>query len=294
MRLISFDVGIKNMAYCIFDIFENNEGSRTLSIIDWNILNLMPVIETTIPLCNCILDSKKTKKKPMMENQDPPKTCNKKAKYKKEASFFCEKHAQSSSFIIETHATQRSEVEGSIILPNLRRYKKMNMDQLKQLCNQYMLTYKPSKKELLDCIQEFIHKKVLEPIKLETNKTAGETDLITIGRNMTKLLNENIFINDINNRITHVIIENQISPLANRMKTIQGMLCQYFIMKESEPVIEFISSMNKLKGLSPGVPAVIEEKSPGLPGGNYKKNKADGILICSRFLQKNENLKKFM
>ena len=30
---------------------------------------------------------------------------------------------------------------------------------------------------------------------------------------------------------THVIIENQISPIANRMKTIQGMITQYFIMK---------------------------------------------------------------
>ena len=33
--------------------------------------------------------------------------------------------------------------------------------------------------------------------------------------------------------ITHVFIENQISPIANRMKTIQGMLAQYFIMKSN-------------------------------------------------------------
>ena len=31
--------------------------------------------------------------------------------------------------------------------------------------------------------------------------------------------------------ITHIIIENQISPIATRMKTIQGLLTQYFIMK---------------------------------------------------------------
>ena len=32
--------------------------------------------------------------------------------------------------------------------------------------------------------------------------------------------------------IDTVIIENQISPIANRMKTLQGMIAQYFIMKE--------------------------------------------------------------
>ena len=48
--------------------------------------------------------------------------------------------------------------------------------------------------------------------------------------------------------IDHVIIENQISPIANRMKTIQGMLVQYFIMSDIQVEnIEFISAANKLK-----------------------------------------------
>ena len=37
MKLISFDVGIKNMAYCIFQI---TSGSPP-SILDWNVLNLL-------------------------------------------------------------------------------------------------------------------------------------------------------------------------------------------------------------------------------------------------------------
>ena len=55
-----------------------------------------------------------------------------------------------------------------------------------------------------------------------------------------------MFENDIDT-IDMVIIENQISPIANRMKTIQGMLSQYFLMKNNTLDIEFISSMNKLK-----------------------------------------------
>jgi len=44
-----------------------------------------------------------------------------------------------------------------------------------------------------------------------------------------------------------VLIENQISPIANRMKTVQGMLSQYFLMKNDFLDVEFISSSNKLK-----------------------------------------------
>ena len=47
-------------------------------------------------------------------------------------------------------------------------------------------------------------------------------------------------------KIDIVIIENQISTLASRMKTLQGMIAQYFIMKHT-PCIEFISAANKLK-----------------------------------------------
>jgi hypothetical protein len=43
-----------------------------------------------------------------------------------------------------------------------------------------------------------------------------------------------------------IILENQISPIANRMKTIQGMIAQYFINSNNYN-IHFISATNKLK-----------------------------------------------
>ena len=43
-----------------------------------------------------------------------------------------------------------------------------------------------------------------------------------------------------------ILLENQISPIANRMKTIQGMIAQYFI-DSGNYNIEFISAANKLK-----------------------------------------------
>ena len=72
-------------------------------------------------------------------------------------------------------------------------------------------------------------------------KKANNISLIDIGIELSKKLKNNIFIN-----VDKVIIENQISPIANRMKTIQGMIAQFFIMNNINN-IEFISASNKLK-----------------------------------------------
>jgi len=46
--------------------------------------------------------------------------------------------------------------------------------------------------------------------------------------------------------ITKVVIENQVGPLASTMKAVQGMLTQYFIMKDINN-ISYVSASNKLK-----------------------------------------------
>ena len=60
MKIISFDVGIKNMAYCILSIEDGNQ----LIIEDWNILNLMDAEpQPSTFKCSCILLNTKTQKK---------------------------------------------------------------------------------------------------------------------------------------------------------------------------------------------------------------------------------------
>ena len=78
----------------------------------------------------------------------------------------------------------------------------------------------------------------MEPIE---KIRAEDMSLPSISRNMTKAF-DNLFKDD---EFDHVIIENQVSPLANRMKTIQGMVTQYFVMKNVPNI--GISSSNKLK-----------------------------------------------
>ena len=73
-----------------------------------------------------------------------------------------------------------------------------------------------------------------------------------------------------------VIIENQIGPLANKMKTLQGMISQYFIMKNIHH-IEFISACNKLKDFT------IEKM-------DYKQRKKFGVEKCLEILTNSKNV----
>jgi hypothetical protein len=273
MRLISFDVGIKNMAYCIFDI------SGQLSITGWNVLNLLEE-EPTTETCNQIIPAK-TKKV-------LPKPCMKLAKYKKNGQCYCEKHAKSSTFIVPNKKNSMVSL------------KKLKVDELIKLGNSLFLFMDAAnipklKKDILDKLAEFYEKNSFEPIVKKKTKNASEIDLITIGKNMKELLNATNGIDE----ITHVIIENQISPIANRMKTIQGMLAQYFIMKNSDIHIDFVSSANKLsqfktKEKEKTLAKSIEKDKPLentlITNPDYKQHKKDGLFYCNQILDNNQSI----
>lgn len=274
MKLISFDIGIKNMAYCIFHL---DTGSQPI-IYDWNVLNLMDKEETEKNVCSCYL-------KPA-NKKSSPKMCGKIAKFTKNNQFFCEKHAKSNTeFIIPSK---------EISVPY---FNKMKVDELKTVYNKLNFCNHGEnlkKQELLDKINNFYKEKCFIPIINKKKKSANDTDLIIIGKNMKTLLNQISGIQD----ITHVIIENQISPIANRMKTIQGMLAQYFIMINHDITIEFISSSNKLKSLEHSDNEKLEnvfiENIENTQSKIYKKHKIDGVTKCSQILEKNIEFKKWV
>jgi len=305
MKLISFDVGIKNLAFCILDC------SQTLCISDWNVLNLMDVGEPTSYVCSCENAAKSKKRSPT--------PCKNNAKYSKQGSLYCEKHAKSNTqFILPTKQTS---------LPNLKKLKMEDLIKQGRSHNLFLNVEnldKLKKADLFTIVSDFFQKQCFEPIKTIKSKTATETDLITIGKNMKDKLNQ---LQDISG-ITHAIIENQISPIANRMKTIQGMLAQYFIMVNSVIDIEFVSSVHKLRQFSGGtkVPTAppsftdnnlkntlkvasdsSQERDKGMskaseegkgrakkPVGSslYGQNKTNGITYCSQILDKNPRFSK--
>ena len=76
MIIVSIDVGIKNLAYCIMEnsTINNENNENTFKIIKWDVINLCGQEMN----CNClILDKvKKSKKSTIIKVE---KTCNKKA-----------------------------------------------------------------------------------------------------------------------------------------------------------------------------------------------------------------------
>lgn len=270
MRLISFDIGIKNMAYCLFDI-QNEQDKSHISILGWEVLNLLldnnTPVETNID-AQC---SEKVKKGKEISQ------CKGSVKYKKGELCYCAKHAKTCTFLLPNK--NYSEIS----------LKKKKVEDLQKMATEYGVVFpeRALKKDMYEQLYSFFSKKTLDPIVAPKMKNAGETDLICIGRNMKRVLDNIPNIED----ITHVIIENQISPIANRMKTLQGMLTQYFIMRgRPSIIIEFVSSSNKLKGFN--LPTIIPENENTIVqrGVNtaYKQHKKDGIQICSKFLEANE------
>jgi len=214
MKILSIDVGIKNLALCIL------ETKPDVSIVFWDVINLF---EEQNKICQFnIIDKKKNYKQ-----------CTKDAKFHKNGCFFCKTHAAKSEYKLPTS--------------DLKNYKKMKLCDLIKIVNDYDIypignvSPSPTKTILIKVIESFIEKSVFENI---STMKCNEISLINIGiaiKEKLEKLDTFIF-----SGIDVILIENQISPIANRMNAIQGMLTQYFIMKNMNNII-YVSAANKLK-----------------------------------------------
>lgn len=237
-KIISFDIGIKNMAYCTFSWVDD----RPL-VHQWDVLNLMPDQEQQ-PMSLCCQCSKKAVfQMPTSSATDT----------ELEEKGFCSKHAKTSPYFLPSSPT-----------PSLTKMKKEDLEKWVEENTAGKAAPAPKKKLVKDVQTEpaaqmkllgqkpetktallgWIKQNTLKPCRLR--KKTQEIGLVEIGRKMNELLSQQVSLEG----ITHVLIENQISPIATRMKTIQGMLTQYFILRLPDIPIEFVSSHNKLKVFS--------------------------------------------
>ena len=233
MKILSIDVGIKNLAFCLF---EKSENSDYFKITKWDTVNISEQHE----IQNCIFI-------------DKIGLCNKPAKFSKDDQCFCLKHSKKQNYQIPT-----SDLKSSFI-------KKQKIQNLFEIADKYGVKYPPKikKVDLLANINEYIKQNYLQEIEV---KKAADVDLYNIGINI-KTHFDKLFSDEV--CIDSVIIENQISPIATRMKTIQGMLVQYFVMSPvNVKKVEFISASNKLKGCD------IKDKT------KYSDRKKLGISKC--------------
>lgn len=170
MLVLSIDIGIKNLAHCLFCVTDTST-----SILNWD-----------------VIDVSKTGKCMVCLKQATHELNTSDSSY-----FYCKEH---------TSHTNKSLIE------------------LICLCKKISIPI-GTKKEMSDSL-----KKCTKPI--------SPSSMTDIGKQIIQ--HYNLFSN-----IDIVLIENQIGPIASKMKAVQGMVLQYWLMRNAK--VECISSANKLK-----------------------------------------------
>jgi hypothetical protein len=319
MRIISFDVGMKNLAYCLFRIPDPGTGTgvgatpseliHQIQIERWDVIDLRfePNLSDTLiaesappaPKRTCINDGKLAK---WMYLSGAPGSapllycakCSDKSKYntpsreilpikrkpelllKKKLGELMDIKANLSAI---THATM------SLVTPEPQNLKLRKSDLIQEitttLSRDYLEPFDESK------YSNYIAGTVPPSKPKKANYTyAHDLDLITYGRNMMKHLDAILYSSSSsssasasNAPIDMMIIENQISTLASRMKTLQGMITQYFIMKNVQR-IEFISASCKLKLFTDASLDLTNTDTVCVDASTYADRKKSGIAVC--------------
>lgn len=283
--IISFDIGIKNLAYCVFSL-------PTFSVLAWDVVNLVPAVESRAPLCNCI----KVTGSKVTGSKVTGGVCGKKATYTHGETNYCLIHSKNSGKLLPSKETSPPYI------------KKLKLDDLLAFYAKHGIVLPSAAKKpmLVESAIQHFERCCLVPIVKPKTSNANQVHLVDIGKRIKIEFDERL--KTLLPQITHVILENQISPIAGRMNTIQGMLSQYFIMRNDAIHIEFISSIGKLKGLampsiplpsassvplqSVPLPSVPLQSASSIPFDKtiYKEHKSDGIFFCKQFLENNSQL----
>ena len=278
MKLLSIDIGIKNLSFCLFEVVSATT-SESIKIIKWDNINLSEKNES-----KCI-------------EIDKNGLCDKPAKFVKDGKCYCLKHSKK-----QTLLQPKPDLKPAYL-------NKQKIQSLIEIADKYKVIYEnPAKKaNLVALLNNFATNNCFEAI-IKSN--ASKIDLVTIGRNIQHKFDE--ILCDHFSDITTIIIENQIGPLANKMKTIQGMISQYFIMKNNHIQIDFISASNKLKDYIPKEtkpketkpketkPKETKPKDNNKENGNgknekldYKQRKKLGIQTCLEIISTDFQFKEW-
>ena len=339
MRIISFDVGMKNLAYCLFDIPDSLVAAATASVAAaaasnlihhirierWDVIDLRfePVSPEnkghvtgagaiiTPPKRTCMNDTKLAK---WMYLPPSPVSISTSSSTSSSALLYCAKCAEKSNYKTPSREilpykrkpdliAKKKLVDLMDIKENLSTSSSMEVSE-EPTSDIPPINIKLRKADLIKEITTILSRDYMEPFdetKYTVYTTTGGTtlgdakhkkpnytyahdlDLITYGRNLMKHLDVILYSSNTDNTsIDMMIIENQISTLASRMKTLQGMITQYFIMKNI-PQIEFISASCKLKLFTDSThhaDADADADKLVVDASTYSDRKKSGIAVC--------------
>jgi len=210
MKIISIDVGMKHLAYCILDY---DKSKNEYAVLEWNVMDLCKSKITQ--KCNGI-----------MKNKQP---CKRTPSFYKNDCYFCKSHAKKEKFIIPTKDFNKTKIL------------KMKIKELKKICleKKFNIPKKAKKQDFIDFLEKDLTDNYFDLIKKIDSRTI---DIVTYGIRIKEEFNKLLE----KYTIDCVLIENQIGPLALRMKMLQGMIIQHFIENNCTNIKE-ISPANKLK-----------------------------------------------
>ena len=281
-NILSIDVGIKNLSFCLLrlhhQIGQNGQTGQTreIEILKWNTLNLNDALNTddtgvevsaTTTSCTCKTGCKLKPYYVYTQDNNVVYACKRHYKTMIEPSrrVFENKPPSYISKVLKTFTAENlrefckeysfentNANEGNVKLVK----QELKMKALTMLRTEYVYPINTH----ANCISILQFPDQKEDQKQQTQKKnknlsqtqASTVSLVFVGYSLMKQFDE-LFYNenclDQNKiKIDAVVIENQISPIANRMKTVQGMITQYFLMRgvDKDHIIYF-SSVQKLK-----------------------------------------------
>jgi chaperonin cofactor prefoldin len=261
-KILGFDVGIKNLAYCTIELDDKN-----YKILNWGIINL----DDDRKLCNFTLRTKKP--------------CNKTAF----SSFIDDNKVE--HLLCKTHSKKHEpeKVDLEKIEKNNTKccFSLENIQCVKDACYKLKENYYCSvhgKKELSNINRETKVKKL-------ASQSCGSIPILVLTKKLCKKLDEHPdFL-----QVDEVLIENQPSMLNPKMKTISSILYSYFTIngianadknKSTISNVKFNAPSNKLKVNKEGTIKILSLAS--VKKEEYDYTKELGIRYCKELIKHDE------
>ena len=205
MKIISWDIGIKNLAYCILE--ESNDPLIPFKIYHWDLINLTEINQKCFGF---------------ISNNNKIECCNKitnKLNILDKTINFCDLHKHQTDKIKTEYLNKIKNLENDSFCNNIIKNKG-------ELCNKKAVAECNGKLYCTTHINQV--KKKIEQCKLEKFKTnANKIPIEDIKLNMIKKLDSLNHLLDVD----YVIIENQPALKNPKMKAISDTLYTWFLIR---------------------------------------------------------------